>query len=94
MASYPIRAAWFKWPGDYTAPPLVAVPASAGVVEATFVASLPPLVAGTKTTSIHATIPAGSVISCTPASGTMVAPGTAVAYVVSTGPVARSAKKE
>ena len=48
----------------------------------------------TVTTSIDATIPAGSVISCTPASGTMVAPGSAVAYVVSTGPVARGAKKE
>jgi beta-lactam-binding protein with PASTA domain/Ca2+-binding RTX toxin-like protein len=44
------------------------------------------LVVGTVTQASHATVPAGSVISSTPVAGTLVAPGSAVNLVVSTGP--------
>jgi beta-lactam-binding protein with PASTA domain len=46
------------------------------------------LTIGTRTTASSATVGAGKIISTNPAAGASVAPGTAVAYVVSTGPAA------
>ncbi len=43
-------------------------------------------VCGTRTTACHPTVPPGKIISTTPAAGAMVACGTSVNYVVSTGP--------
>jgi len=45
------------------------------------------LTVGTITTQSSATVPAGIVISQNPTGGTLVAPGTSVSFVVSTGPV-------
>jgi hypothetical protein len=87
MASYPIRAKWFGW-GAFASQP---VPVT-GTTEAQFLADLPPLVPGVRTTAIHATIPAGSVISTSPTGSQP--PGTAIDYVVSTGPVTRSKKSK
>lgn len=85
MASSIIRKAWF---GRTTPEVKAKVPATAGQVpEATFLSGLAPwLTAGTRTTSIHATILAGNIISSNPAAGTTQNMGTPVAYVVSTGP--------
>ena len=46
------------------------------------------LVPGPRTQAYHASIPAGNVLSTSPPSGTLVDPGSAVAYAVSLGPIA------
>ena len=63
------------------------VPAAANVLKATFLTALGTvgLVAGTETTAHHATIAAGNLISCSPAAGSFVEYGSAVAYVRSLG---------
>jgi PASTA domain len=67
---------------------LVAVPDVVGLTEAAAATALTTagLVSGTVTTASSTTVAAGLVISQSPASGASVAPGSAVDYVVSTGP--------
>jgi hypothetical protein len=69
-------------------PPLVAVP---NVVNQTLPAAAAAIInaglaVGAVTTASSTTVPAGSIISQTPAAGTQVAPGSAVALIVSSGP--------
>ena len=68
----------------------VAVPSVVNLTQAaaTTAISFAGLAVGTVSTESNATVPSGSVISQNPASGTNVVAGSAVAIVVSTGPVA------
>ena len=67
---------------------LVTVPTVVGLTQAGATSAITGagLVVGTVTTAASATVAAGLVISQSPVGGTQVAPGTAVALVVSTGP--------
>ena len=69
-------------------PPPVAVPNVVNLTQAAATTALgnAGLTLGTVSTASSTTVPAGSVISQTPAAGTLVAPGSAVALVVSSGP--------
>ena len=69
-------------------PPLVAVPNVVGLTQAAAGTSLTTatLTTGAVTQATSATVPAGNVISQSPVAATLVAPGTAVALVVSSGP--------
>ena len=72
---------------------LVAVPNVVGLAQGAATTSITGanLTVGTTTSALSATVPAGSVISQNPRAGTQVAPGTAVALVISTGPPLASA---
>src|SRR4029077_11459062 len=72
-----------------TGPPLVAVPNVVNQTQAAATTAITGagLVVGTVTNASSATVPAGSVISQTPVGGTQVVAGSAVNFVVSTGPV-------
>src|SRR6185503_9173312 len=71
------------------APAAVAVPDVVGLTTAAATDALgaADLTVGATTTAASATVPEGLIISQDPAGGTQVAPGTAVALVVSSGPV-------
>jgi beta-lactam-binding protein with PASTA domain len=71
-----------------TGPPTVAVPTVAGLTQAPATAALlnAGLTLGTVSQQSSATVLVGRVISSTPVAGTLVAPGSAVALVISTGP--------
>jgi beta-lactam-binding protein with PASTA domain len=71
-----------------TGPGKVAVPNVVGLTQAAATTAITNagLVLGTVTTASSSTVPAGSVISESPIAGTMVAPGSSVNLVVSTGP--------
>src|SRR6185436_12773547 len=68
--------------------PLVAVPDVANLTQAAATAAITGagFTVGTITTASSATVAAGSVISQSPTAGTQSAAGSAVAFVVSTGP--------
>ncbi len=68
-------------------PPPVTVPSVVGLTQAAATTALAGagLTLGAVTTASSATVPAGSVVSQDPAAGVSVAPGSAVALVVSTG---------
>lgn len=84
MASLIHRKRWFSWTGKAKQ----ALPNVVGMVESRAVTEIGRVQnVGTRTTSTHASIPAGSVVSTNPAAGVKNYPDTvAVAYVVSTGP--------
>ena len=65
------------------------VPSLGGLTQAAATSAITAanLTVGTITTQSSATVPAGIVISQNPTGGTLVAPGTSVSFVVSTGPV-------
>ena len=73
-----------------TGPPVVSVPSVVGLAQATAQSTITAagLTVGAITTANSATVPAGAVISQNPTGGTPVAPLTAVALVVSSGPAA------
>ncbi len=75
------------------APVSIAAPDLVGMTEANARAAIAAagLTVGTVTRTASATVPSGSVVSQNPAAGTLVASGTAVDLVVSTGPAAVAA---
>ena len=77
-----------------TGPALTTVPNVVGMTTAAADAALVAvgLVTGTLTTATHPTAPAGTVISQSPTAGSAVTPGSAVALVISLGPLDQSIK--
>ena len=85
----PSVAAFVSLPVPGTPPPTqVATPAVVGLTQAAATTAMTDagLTAGPITTASSATVPAGSVISQSPVAGTLVATGSAVSLVISSGP--------
>ncbi|HVD94174.1 MAG TPA: PASTA domain-containing protein, partial [Vicinamibacterales bacterium] len=84
----PSVAAMVNLPVPGTQPTQVAAPAVAGLTQtaATTAITNAGLTLGAVTTASSATVPAGSVISQSPIAGTLVATGSAISLVVSSGP--------
>ena len=85
MASYAIRKGWFGWGAASQGMTAVVPPSGVGPpqkTEAQFLASLGPLVPGTRTTQAAGAVLAGNVVSSTPAAGTTQPYNTAIAYIV------------
>ena len=75
---------YFVSKGRPAVPDVVNKPEAAAIADLAAVTLVP----GPRTQAYHASIPAGNALSTNPPPGTLVDPGSAVAYVISLGPIA------